>query len=108
VPVLLPISVWDSTVPVERFVSRRVAEDYREVLAPYGDPLWLARRMVEHQWVLPILDGFDELPVVAHSQAVRALDVFARVGQPLVLAGRVVEYEQAMRRDARGCCLGRR
>lgn len=97
VPVLLPINLWDPTEPVERFVSRRLAEDYREVLAPYGDPLRLARRIVEHQWVLPILDGLDELPAAAYSQAVHDLDAFARVGQPLVLTCRVGEYEQAMR-----------
>jgi NACHT domain len=97
VPVLLPINVWDPGERVDAFVCRRLVEDYADLLGP-GDPLMLARRLVEHKQILPVLDGLDELPADAHTRAVNALDEFASAGRPVVVTCRVREYEQAVRR----------
>ncbi|WP_433131289.1 NACHT domain-containing protein [Micromonospora sp. CA-240977] len=98
-PVLLSIHAWDTTERLADFVARRLAEDYGDVLADYGDPLAFARRLVEKQRVLPILDGLDELPADAIAQAMDSLDLFAAAGRPLVVTCRSDEYEQAVARS---------
>ncbi|MEU4474964.1 NACHT domain-containing protein [Micromonospora sp. NPDC023888] len=99
VPVLLSIHGWGTAERLDEFVARRLAEDYGDVLADYGDPLAFARRLVETQRVLPILDGLDELPADAIAQAMDRLDRFAAEGRPLVVTCRSDEYEQAVARS---------
>ncbi len=95
-PVLLAINAWNPAERVDDFVARRLAEDYADVLARYGDPSALARNLVEHRRILPILDGLDELD--APTLAMEALDTFAAAGHPLVVTCRTSEYERAVRR----------
>ncbi|MFG2046610.1 NACHT domain-containing protein [Micromonospora sp. NPDC048935] len=99
VPVLLPIHLWDGAERLDDFVARRLAEDYGDVLADHGDPLVLARRLVKEKRILPILDGFDELPTDAVAQAMDRLDQFAMTGWPLVVTCRSHEYEMAVGRS---------
>ncbi|MET8043724.1 NACHT domain-containing protein [Micromonospora sp. NPDC005215] len=98
-PVLLSIHAWDTAERLDDFVARRLAEDYGDVLADHGDPLAFARRLVEKQRVLPILDGLDELPADGIAQAMDRLDLFAAAGRPLVVTCRSDEYEQAVARS---------
>ena len=92
VPLLLAISEWNPSEPVAAFVARRLAVDFADVLARYGDPRTVAERLVEHERVLPILDGLDELP--AKEAALTALNAYADAGRPLVLTCRTREYKQ--------------
>ncbi|MBO3739202.1 NACHT domain-containing protein [Actinoplanes flavus] len=94
-PLLVPISDWDPAGPLDDLLARRLAEDHRPVLGRYGDPLTVARRLVEQNRILPLLDGLDELPGPAIGPALRALDDHASAGRPLVLTSRTGEYERA-------------
>ncbi|MBB4754212.1 NACHT domain-containing protein [Actinoplanes lobatus] len=95
IPLLVPISEWDPAGPLDDLLARRLAEDHRPVLGRHGDPLTVARRLVEQNRVLPLLDGLDELPGPAIGPALRALDDHASAGRPLVLTSRIGEYERA-------------
>ncbi|MBQ1014064.1 NACHT domain-containing protein, partial [Micromonospora sp. M51] len=105
VPVLLSLSVWDPAEPVEEFLARRLAREHADVLSPYGDPRRVADRLVEHQRILPVLDGLDELPPTAIGRALQALDMYASTDRPLVVTSRSQDYEQAVRET--GTALGR-
>jgi predicted negative regulator of RcsB-dependent stress response len=98
-PVLLPINAWEpQNESVDTFLARRLTENYRDVLAPHGDPLALAERLLNQRRILPILDGLDELPADTIAQAVNELDRFAAAGRPMVVTCRIAEYELAVRR----------
>ena len=92
VPLLLAISEWNPAESVATFVARRLADDFADVLARYGDPRAVAERLVEHERILPILDGLDELP--AKEAALTALNAYADAGRPLVVTCRTREYKQ--------------
>ncbi|MCG5446157.1 hypothetical protein NIE79_004724 [Micromonospora sp. NIE79] len=97
-PVLLAINGWDPAEPVDVFVARRLSEDYADVLAAYGPPRSVADRLVEHNQVLPVLDGLDELPDRVLGPAVTALNDYAAAGGPLVVTSRSGEYEKMVAR----------
>ncbi|MEU7588830.1 NACHT domain-containing protein [Micromonospora sp. NPDC049230] len=99
VPVLLSIHLWDGAERLDDFVARRLAEDHCDVLAVHGDPPALARRLVKEKRILPILDGFDELPADSVAQAMTRLDQFAVTGWPLVVTCRSHEYDMAVERS---------
>ncbi|GAA0713276.1 hypothetical protein GCM10010199_12180 [Dactylosporangium roseum] len=99
-PVIFAINEWNpATEGVEAFLARRMAEEYTDVLDGPGGPAAMARRLIEHRRVLPILDGLDELPTNLHATALIALDDFAAIGRSLVVTCRTIEYEQAVRRS---------
>jgi hypothetical protein len=79
-------------------VARRLVEDYLDVLAPHGDPVMIAGRLVSDRRIVPVLDGLDELPAADHTVAMDALDKFAAMERPLVVTCRFHEYVRAVAR----------
>ena len=61
-PVLLGAEMWDVPRSPADFLIHRLAADYAAVLYRHGEPLDVARRLVEQHRILPVLDGVDELP----------------------------------------------
>jgi tetratricopeptide (TPR) repeat protein len=96
-PLLVAINGWHPADPLDDFLARRLAEDHKGILSRYGDALELARRLIEQNRVLPLLDGLDELPAPAVATAFGVLDDYASAGRPLVVTCRVREYEKAGR-----------
>ncbi|GIH11197.1 hypothetical protein Rhe02_92640 [Rhizocola hellebori] len=102
IPVLLPISSWNpESESVAAFISGRLADDHRLVGGRRGNrrlsaTLAEAFRMdgaaKPRAWLLPVLDGLDELPPQRRQKAVAELDEFAASGHPLVLTCRSREY----------------
>lgn len=89
VPVVFPLSSWDPRegTPLWWWAAGMLADSHPEALAE-GDTS-TAARTVAHQLItsgriLPILDGFDELPAPAWPQAL------AQLRNSLLLAGRFV------------------
>jgi NACHT domain len=90
VPVLLPLSTWDTGEPYEDWLARRLGEEY-PTLVGRGQyrPDALAGL------VLPVLDGLDELPRARRVAALAALDT-QLPDQPLVLTCRTDAYGEAV------------
>ncbi|QUF02182.1 hypothetical protein KCV87_22095 [Actinosynnema pretiosum subsp. pretiosum] len=97
VPVLLPLSTWDPEAEdVRSWMTRRLYEDHpalrnNELYGSYAADL-----LVEQRRVMPVLDGFDQLPASKRSAA---LDRIARAfpaSAPLVLTSRTEEYANAV------------
>nr|WP_246458478.1 NACHT domain-containing protein [Saccharopolyspora gloriosae] len=55
-----------------------------------------AAALVEDEWVLPVLDGFDEIPVRSRREAVREI---SRLASPVVVTSRRDEYADAVGAD---------
>ncbi|MDI5973271.1 NACHT domain-containing protein [Streptomyces sp. SL13] len=103
VPVLFSLASWD---PTRQRLEKWMAEHLRRshpglrVLASAvttGDePIDLAQALLDARRVLPILDGFDELPPALYARALDALNRALPLKQPLVLASRAAEYHAVL------------
>jgi hypothetical protein len=105
VPVLLPLSSWKPhREHLYAWLARKLIEEYPGLAstAAYGPDA--ALRLVADGRIMPILDGFDELPSARHAAAIEALDRAVSGGRPLVLTCRSLEYEEAV---LCGGCLAR-
>ncbi|SHN38837.1 hypothetical protein [Cryptosporangium aurantiacum] len=76
VPVLLTLSGWNpEQETLTRWLIRRLSFDYPFLALTSGNnqPSG-ARRLVEGNWILPVLDGLDELPPAHRVAALRELE----------------------------------
>ncbi|GAB1821959.1 NACHT domain-containing protein [Herbidospora sp. RD11066] len=97
IPILLPISSWNPTAEtIERFLVRRLEEEY-DFLGHKGrrGGSW-AEELVSQRRIIPILDGLDEIPRRLQPQAIRALDALATSKSPFVATCRGASYEYAV------------
>ncbi|WP_419999041.1 NACHT domain-containing protein [Streptomyces boninensis] len=87
VPCLFSLSAWDTAKPFADWLAAEVA-------LAYGFPLSLARALVEHDRILPVLDGLDEMDPVGTSarRAEAALTQLNRYHRALVLTCRSSQY----------------
>ncbi|MCP9959842.1 hypothetical protein [Streptomyces sudanensis] len=97
VPVLLDLAPWNPRrEPLPDWLARRVREDYPALRnhETYGRDA--ARKLVAEGRVLPVLDGFDEIPAELRPGALAAVNHAVSVHGPLVLASRRDEYRRAV------------
>lgn len=99
VPVRLSLSGWDPQVDFDEWLVQRLVQDYDR------EPR-VARDLVAHRKILPILDGLDEMDDAAHphvdaassraAEAIDRLDAYqdGTRGLPLVITCRTDWYEQ--------------
>jgi len=99
IPLLLPISSWNpQTQSVTEFVAARLRDDFG--LAGVASGLASEPRMAlgeaAGQWLLPVLDGLDEVRPEWRRRAMARLEEFASSagGQPFVVTCRSFEYER--------------
>lgn len=99
VPVLMPMSSWDpGKETLEHFAAGSlVASGLGSHLAErlVGEPR-LTAGSVPGWWVMPVMDGLDELPEKLRVQAMAGLEEFASYGRPVVVTCRSQEYSQIM------------
>ncbi|MER6560174.1 NACHT domain-containing protein [Streptomyces sp. NPDC001027] len=96
VPVRFPLSDWDVTVPLERWLSERLEHDFDLAAAE-------AQCLVEHRLVLPVMDGLDEMDPPDTDRPERATTALRLLAayqdgtdpSPFVLTCRSAFYEQA-------------
>lgn len=94
VPVLFSLASWD---PNGRSLRDWLAEQLRRnypVLRSSGRD-W-AKTLLGRGCILPLLDGFDELPTDVHSLALRKINEALPAGCPLVLASRAEPFRAAV------------
>jgi hypothetical protein len=100
-PLVLPVSSWNPTAEsVADFVARRVREDFG-VPPQVADQLVTDPRMEEDGrpsgwWVMPVLDGLDEVAPEWHPAAVTEVERFAESDHPVVVTCRVREFQRAV------------
>ncbi|WP_245743667.1 NACHT domain-containing protein [Lentzea fradiae] len=98
VPVLLPLSTWDPAAEdIRTWLTRRLYEDHpalrnTELYGSYAGDL-----LVEQQLVLPVLDGFDDIPGHQRADALARITKAFPANRPLVLTSRTAEFAQAVR-----------
>ncbi|WP_052425190.1 NACHT domain-containing protein [Streptomyces fulvoviolaceus] len=96
VPVLLPLASWDpATLPFGEWLAQQLARDYpmlgRAEAVPDGRDA-SARALTEAGLVLPLLDGFDELPPRTRALALDGINEALPPGQAVVLSSRRDAY----------------
>lgn len=103
VPVLLSPASWNpAEQPLESWMAEQLARDYSGLGTPEAGPadragrVGRARLLLEHRLILPILDGFDEIPERFRAQALDAVNSALPPGHPLVLSSRGTEYEATL------------
>jgi hypothetical protein len=100
VPVLIPLAGWN---PVDQdlwtWLEARLTVNHpglAEPAPPQAAASSRARALAERRLLLPILDGFDELPEAIWSRAITRLNDALLPHQGLVLASRTEAYRQAV------------
>jgi TPR repeat protein len=90
VPVIFSLSSWTPQKPslLEWLIS--------EMAAKYAAPRKLSQHWFENQWILPLLDGLDEVPEKHRSQCLAAINAFTKeVGvSGIAVCCRRAEYER--------------
>lgn len=93
VPVLLNLSGWDPREEtLNNWLARRLT-DYYPILTSrsrFGPDA--ARRLLEQELILPVLDGLDEMAADLRPAAMKAFALRVVQDQPFVLTCRSVEY----------------
>ncbi|SEG96525.1 NACHT domain-containing protein [Saccharopolyspora kobensis] len=96
VPVLFSLSDWDPETDLASWLTGRLVRDF-----PFLDTKdsttgkRLAEVFVDRGLVLPVLDGFDELPEMRYRDAVKQISA---LDLPLVVTSRPEQYAEAARR----------
>lgn len=95
VPVLLSLAGWDTTTTprLQDWLTDRLGRDYPAVRAVHPD---VARELVEQGFVLPVLDGLDELPDESRPAVITAINSSLTARDQLVLTCRTAEYRAAV------------
>jgi hypothetical protein len=95
IPVLVSLAGWDPTThpQLHGWLSARLAENYPSLLAFGSD---VARALVEQGHILPILDGFDEVPAARQPEMLIALNTSLTEADQLVLTSRTREYQSTV------------
>lgn len=88
VPIVLNLSSWEQAQSLEEWIAA-------ELSAKYRIPKSIASTWLAQDYLVPLLDGLDELPSTAQSVCVAAINAFVKSRQPsgLVVCSRLAEYE---------------
>ncbi|WP_415949068.1 NACHT domain-containing protein [Streptomyces sp. KLOTTS4A1] len=101
VPVIVQLASWDSRLGLMEWVAGLLALDYPEACTPVAgaDAERIALHLLQTGRVLPVLDGFDELPAGVRAEAFAQLRAMpART--PFVLTSRVEAYVEHVVEDS--------
>lgn len=94
VPVIFSLGSWHpERVGLRDWMAEQLTRDHPFLGAPGPSGGTLAAALVDAQRVLPVLDGFDEIPAGLHRPALNALNTTTL---PLLLTSRVDEYRDAV------------
>ncbi|MGW4873749.1 NACHT domain-containing protein [Streptomyces chartreusis] len=93
VPILLPAGTWDAArEPLRAWIAARLAADFPALAAALPGGGTLADALVSARLVLPVLDGFDELPSAQRVPAMRRLNSELDAHSALLLTSRTDAY----------------
>jgi len=87
VPILVNLSTWKNRQPLVEWISGELSEKYRV-------PRKIARFWLQQNYLLPLLDGLDEVETSTQPDCVAAINAFVEEFNPsgLVVCCRLMEY----------------
>ena len=96
IPVLLPLSSWNTKENLRSWIARRLREDYPALRNTelYGG--FVADLLVEQRRILPIFDSFDEISPTLWQAAITGIDHALPPGASFVLMSRPEAYSAAV------------
>ncbi|MEU1213205.1 NACHT domain-containing protein [Streptomyces sp. NPDC005791] len=96
VPAVVSLASWDPGQGLLRWMADQLADAHPEACTPVpGAPAAdVAFHLLLTGRVLPVLDGFDELPGERRAAALHQISQTMRGRRPFVLAGREPEYRE--------------
>ncbi|KUL22083.1 NACHT domain-containing protein [Streptomyces regalis] len=99
VAVVVPLASWNPREGLIGWMGAQIAAAHPRACTPVrGAPAAdVARRLIETQRVLPVLDGFDELPGELRADALEQLRASTSGRRPFVLTSREPEYRRHVR-----------
>ena len=98
-PVILPAVSWDPAESLFSWIAAWLSRNYpslsSQLKGATGQATSVALALVESGRVIPIIDGFDELPEFARAKALVEINA-AGSNIPVVLISRPLEYSRAV------------
>jgi hypothetical protein len=93
VPVIVSLGSWNPNISLEDWLISQLIRDHPWLAEVGTDTKTLGAELVRDGWLLPVLDGFDEI-----SDGLRpaALHLLSEADMPLVLTSRPNEYTAAV------------
>ncbi|MFI1676447.1 NACHT domain-containing protein [Streptomyces sp. NPDC020607] len=92
VPVIFPLAAWDpGTTSLRAWLLERLVAEYRP-LAATTDGTPLAGALLDAGLIVPVLDGFDELPPALYGIAMRRLNAELDDGMPVLVTSRTTAW----------------
>ena len=88
VPIVLNLSSWKKKQPLAEWIAGELSEKYRV-------PVKLARSWLQNDYLVPLLDGLDEVPTALQPDCVAAINDFIDESEPsgIVVCCRLMEYQ---------------
>jgi eukaryotic-like serine/threonine-protein kinase len=88
VPVVLNLSSWKKREPLAAWMAVELSQKYLV-------PAKIARSWLQNDYLVPLLDGLDEVPTPLRPDCVRAINEFIEQFEPagLVVCCRLLEYQ---------------
>ena len=88
IPFVLNLSTWKRKQPLARWIAIELSEKYRV-------PVKIARSWLQNDYLVPLLDGLDEVPIALQAECVAAVNDFIDESKPsgLVVCCRLMEYQ---------------
>lgn len=93
VPVVFDVHSWDPEVALNKWLTESLKRNFNGLRKTNADGKSLATALIEEEYILPILDGFDEIVKGLHKDALRELN---HTSTPLVLISRTDAYAAAV------------
>ncbi|MGK5732656.1 NACHT domain-containing protein [Streptomyces sp. URMC 124] len=96
VPVFFPLAGWNpQALTLRAWLAERLSAEYPALAASDGDSV-LAHGLLRAGLVLPVLDGFDELPPPVQGEAMRRLNGELDERLPVLLTCRTTAWTRAV------------
>ena len=94
IPIIFELSSWKEDLPIEDWLIEQLPQKYP------GLPKAVAKKWLNNQQLIPLLDGLDELGLELEDRCIVAINQFmhSRFQPALVVCCRLEEYEQAQNR----------
>jgi len=98
IPVIFSLSSWSPRKQpnLSDWIVKRLITEHRALKQTDRAKESQARRLVGGGYIMPILDGFDEIDTLVQSAALRAINSWAERGNSVVLLSRGPEYLHAV------------